>query len=73
MFVQYDGPTDCELERVNNLDVINDFLKESWLAPTARAAEQFMEWYLKTPCYKLRYGNHRKAVESIQKLFHDVP
>ena len=69
VFVQYDGESDCELERVNNLELINDFLNESWLAHKAQAAEQFMDWYLGTPCYKLRYGNHKKAVESIQKLF----
>ncbi len=69
VFVQYDGEADCELARVNNLEVINDFLNESWLAHKAQAAEQFMDWYLRTPCYKLRYGNHKKAVESIQKLF----
>ena len=69
VFVRYDEESDCELERVNNLEVINDFLNESWLAHKAQAAEQFMDWYLRTPCYKLRYGNHKKAVESIQKLF----
>ncbi len=69
VFVQYDGESDCELERVKNLDVINDFLTESWLAHNGRAADQFIDWYLRTPCYKLRYGNHKKAVESIQKLF----
>jgi len=69
VFVQYDEQTECVLERANNLEVINDFLKESWLAQNGRAAEQFMEWYLRTPCYRLRYGNHQKAIESIQKLF----
>lgn len=69
VFVQYDELSDCNLEQVNNLDVINDFLTESWLAHNGLAAEQFMEWYLETPCYKLRYGNHQKAIESIQKLF----
>lgn len=69
VFVQYDGETDCQLERVNSLDVINEFLTESWLANHDRAAEQFMEWYLETPCYKLRYGNHQKAIESIKNLF----
>ncbi len=69
VFVEYNGETECELERVNNLDVINDFLRESWLAQDSHAAEQFMKWYLDTPCYSLRYGNHQKAIESIQKLF----
>ncbi len=69
VFVQYDEESDCELERVNSLEVINEFLNESWLAHKAQAAEQFMDWYLRTPCYKLRYGNHKKAVASIQKLF----
>ena len=69
VFVQYDKQADCELEQVNNLDVINDFLKESWLADNGRAAEQFMDWYLEIPCYRLRYGNHEKAFESFQKLF----
>ena len=69
VFVQYDGQSDCRLQQVNSLEVINVFLTESWLAQNGRAAEQFMEWYLRTPCYRLRYGNHQKAIESIQKLF----
>jgi len=72
VFVQYQKKEECELERIGNLDALNDFLNESWLADRPRAAEQFMDWYLETPCYRLHYGNHQKAVESIQKLFKDV-
>lgn len=72
VFVQYDKQADCELVRRDKLEAINDFLRESWLADNARAAEQFMDWYMSTPCYSLRYGNHHKAINSVQTLFKDV-
>ena len=71
VFVKYDESIDCELDRINNLEAINDFLNESWLADHSRSAEQFLDWYLKVPCFSLHYSNNRKAVEALLKLFED--
>lgn len=72
VFVQYDSQKKCELEKISNLDALNDFLKESWIPDEARVAGSFLEWFFDIPCYTLHYGDTPKAVHTILNLLEDV-
>jgi hypothetical protein len=72
VFVHYDSQKGCELEKISNLDALNDFLKESWIPDEARVAESFLEWFFGIPCYTLHYGDNLKAVQTILNLLEDV-
>jgi len=69
VFISYDPSTEYELKREPNLEVMNNLIKQSWIAGTPEAAERFLEWYFKLPVYTLCYSNNRKAVEGIRELF----
>ena len=55
--------------RESNLEVMNQLIKQSWIAGTPEAAECFLDWYFELPVYTLRYSNNRKAIEGIRELF----
>ena len=69
VFVKYDPAVDYKLTKESNLEVMNQLIRQSWIAGTHRAAEKFLEWYFKLPVYSLRYSNNSKAVEGLRKLF----
>lgn len=69
VFVNYDPNVDYILNRESNLEVMNQLIKQSWIAGTPEAAERFLGWYFKLPVYTLRYSNNNKAIEGIRKLF----
>jgi hypothetical protein len=69
VFVNYDPLTEYELKKESNLEVMNQLIKQSWIAGTPEAAEQFLSWYFSLSIYTLRYSNNSKAVEGIRTLF----
>ena len=73
LFVKYQKSWDCELKPIEPMEEINHFLRESWLENRPRTAEQFMEWFFRTPCYVLHYGDSEKAVKSVLTLLNHVP
>lgn len=71
IFVHYDKSTDYQMTNESNLEKMNDFLKQSWIANNPEAAGRFMDWYFDLPVYSLRYSNNEKAITGIQQLFQD--
>jgi len=69
VFVNYDPVVEYDLKRESNLEVMNQLIKQSWIAGTHQAAERFLDWYFNLPVYTLRYSDNRKAVEGIRELF----
>ena len=72
VFVKYRQSSDCELKPIDAMKGINHFLRESWLENHPRKAERFMDWFLRTPCYILHYGDSEKAVASVLTLLNHV-
>jgi len=69
VFVQYDAEVTYELKRESNLAMMNDLIRQSWIAGTPEAAERFLDWYFNLPVYSLRYSDNELAVDGISKLF----
>ena len=69
VFVNYDPSTEYELKRESNLEVMNQLIRQSWIAGTPDASEKFLKWYFNLPVYTLRYSNNMKAVEGMRVLF----
>ena len=69
VFVKYDTELAFELKRESNLGMMNDLIRQSWIAGTPEAAERFLHWYFNLPVYSLRYSDNKSAVEGIIKLF----
>lgn len=69
VFVQYDTEIACDLKRESNLAMMNDLVRQSWIAGTPEAAERFLHWYFNLPVYSLRYSDNKLAVDGISKLF----
>lgn len=69
VFINYDPSTEYELKKESNLEVMNQLIKQSWIAGTPEAAERFLDWYFNLPVYTLRYSNNTKAVEGMRGLF----
>lgn len=69
VFVKYDPEVTFELKREPNLGMMNDLIRQSWIAGTPEAAERFLNWYFNLPVYSLRYSDNKSAVEGIIKLF----
>ena len=69
VFVKYDSEVAFDLKREPNLGMMNDLIRQSWIAGTPEAAERFLHWYLNLPVYSLRYSDNKSAVEELSKLF----
>ena len=69
VFINYDPSTEYELKKEMNLEVMNDLIRQSWIAGTPEAAERFLEWYFKLPVYRLNYSDSHAAIEGIRELF----
>ena len=69
VFVDYNQEVEYDLKRESNLEVMNQLIKQSWIAGTPEAAERFLDWYFSLTIYTLRYSNNKKAVEGISGLF----
>jgi hypothetical protein len=68
VFVKYDPSVDYNLTRESNLLVMNDFLKQSWIASNPQAADRFLEWYFSLPVYTLAYSDSEKVVKGLRDL-----
>jgi hypothetical protein len=69
VFVNYDPDTEYDLKRESNVEAMNQFIEQAWIAGTAETAERFLDWYFNLPVYSLRYCNNARAVEGISGLF----
>lgn len=69
VFVKYDTEIAFELKRESNPCMMNDLIRQSWIAGTPEAAERFLHWYFNLPVYSLRYSDNNSAVEGLRKLF----
>lgn len=68
-FVKYDSAVAFSLTRESNLEMMNDFLKQSWIANNAVAAQAFLDWYFSLPVYSLVYSDAEQMVEGLKHLF----
>jgi hypothetical protein len=71
LFPEYDPETDCLLERVDPVSVMNDFIREAWIADTEMAAYAFLDWFFAVPCYRLTYSDNKKAIESVKRAMRE--
>jgi hypothetical protein len=69
VFVNYNPEVEFNLKKESNLRVMDQLIKQSWIATTPEAAECFLGWYFKLPVYSLQYSDNRKVVEEMKKLF----
>ena len=69
VFINYNSEVEYDLKRESNLEVMNQLIKQSWIAGTPEAAERFLIWYFNLPVYSLSYSDNRKAVEGVKELF----
>ena len=68
IFPEYDPETDLEFNRVDNLEVLNRFIQESWIASEEEKVSRFLDWFFELPCYTLKYSNNRKAIDVLKSL-----
>lgn len=69
VFIKYDPSVEFSLSRESNLKKMNDFLKQSWIASNAVAAQAFLDWYFSLPVYSLVYSDAEQMVEGLKHLF----
>lgn len=69
VFIKYDPSVEFSLSRESNLEMMNDFLKQSWIASNAVAAQAFLDWYFSLPVYSLVYFDAEQMVEGLKHLF----
>jgi len=59
---------DFRLTRESNLERMNAFLKQSWIANNTAAAEAFLKWYFSLPVYSLVYSDAEKLINGLNSL-----
>ncbi len=69
LFPEFNENVDFEWEKVDNISVLNDFIRESWIAGDESSVSTFLDWFFQLPCYRLRYSNNEMAVQKVQELF----
>lgn len=69
IFPEYNPEINFEWKKVDNISVLNNLIEESWIAPSESAVNAFLNWYFEVPCYRLRYNNNLKAIDTIKSLF----
>jgi len=69
LFIKYDPAVGFLLNRESNLEMMNDFLKQSWIANNAEAAHAFLQWYFSLPIYSLVYSNAEQMINGMKNLF----
>ena len=67
-FIKYDPAVEFSLTRESNLEMMNDFLKQSWIANNTVAAQAFLDWYFSLPVYTLVYSDAEQMVEGLKNL-----
>jgi len=67
-FIKYDPAVDFRLTRESNLEMMNAFLKHSWIANNAAAAEAFLKWYFSLPLYSLVYSDTALLLKGLEEI-----
>ena len=71
IFIRYTTEEGCKMTRVQNIDVLERIVADSWLSPLASNAECFLNWFERQPCYELDYHDNDKMIAALQTLFKD--
>lgn len=71
IFVKYQPDISCDLQKIDKDEAFQELIPDSWLSPTRKNAEKFLDWYIKLPCYRLTYSDNEAMLSSINNLFED--
>jgi hypothetical protein len=68
VLVQYDPSVDFRLVRESNLEIMNTFLRQSWIPGNPEAAETFLKWFFSLPVYSLIYSDSERVIRELREL-----
>jgi hypothetical protein len=71
VFIKYNPKVKIALKQISKIDAFQQLVPDSWISPTEKNAEVFMDWFLDLPCYQLTYSDNSKMIDSVTKLFND--
>ena len=71
VFIKYPKDSEIQVEKISNLDAFERVVPDAWLSPLAENAQKFLDWFQTIRCYQITYGNNKKMLDAVSKLFHD--
>ncbi|CAA0144065.1 phosphoenolpyruvate carboxykinase (ATP) [Tenacibaculum maritimum] len=69
VFIKYQKKEDFSLQRISKKSAFQRLVPDSWLSPSPKNAQSFLNWFSSLTCYELTYSNNKKMIESVQEIF----
>ncbi|GGW53205.1 hypothetical protein GCM10008085_00270 [Winogradskyella epiphytica] len=69
ILVNYKAKAETTLERISIKQVLETIIEDSWLSPTPKHAQQFLDWLETLDLYQLTYSDTASVHSEVTKLF----
>jgi hypothetical protein len=71
IFIKYKKDVDIVFNKISNINAFENLIPDSWLSPIQKNTEQFLDWFVKLPCYEITYSNNAKMIKTVSKIFNN--
>ena len=65
IFIKYKKDVDIVFNKISNINAFENLIPDSWLSPIQKNTEQFLDWFVKLPCYEITYSNNAKMIKTV--------
>lgn len=69
LFIYFQENSKTQLKAISKIDALNKLVPDSWISPIKKNVEVFIDWFLKTPCYELKYSNTKELLQTINNIY----
>jgi len=71
IFVKYEKDADFRLEEMSGEEAFKHLVPDSWISPTSKNANRFVNWFTSRPYYRMTYSNNEQMIKTIRKMLND--
>ena len=69
VLVNYKPKSETKLELISVKTILETLIPDSWLSPSLKHAQQFLDWLTEVEVYKLTYSDTESVSAKVSKLF----
>ena len=71
VFVKYQKDAGFCLEKMSGEEAFVHLVPDSWISPTSKNANRFVNWFTSLPYYRITYSDNEQMVQTVKKMLND--
>lgn len=71
VFVKYEKDAGFRFEEISGEEAFVHLVPDSWISPTSKNANRFVNWFTSLPYYRITYSDNEQMIETVQKMLSD--